>query len=43
MIAAAEKLLAEGTRNFALLIVVGEEKDSLGALVAAKVSRGSNI
>jgi len=41
MIAAAEKLLAEGTRNFALLFVVGEEKDSLGALVAAKVSRGS--
>src|SRR6266436_1440759 len=43
MIAAAEKLLAEGTRNFALLFVVGEEKDSLGALVAATVSRGSKF
>src|SRR5258708_7480910 len=43
MIAAAEKLLADSTRNFALLFVVGEEKDSLGALVAAKVSRGSKF
>ena len=41
MIAAAEKLLAEGTRNFALLFVVGEEKDSLGAHTAAKAGRGS--
>jgi len=43
MIAAAEKLLADGTRNFGLLFVVGEEKDSLGALCAAKVSRGSKF
>src|SRR5258708_34989238 len=43
MIAAAEKLLADGTRNFALLFVVGEEKDSLGALCAAKLSRGSKF
>jgi len=43
MVAAAENLLAAGTRNFALLFVVGEEKDSLGALVAAKNSRGSKF
>lgn len=41
MIGAAEMLLAAGTRNFALLFVVGEERDSAGALVAAKNSRGS--
>ena len=41
MIAAGEKLLAQGTRNFALLFVVGEEKDSLGAHTAAKQGRGS--
>jgi acetylornithine deacetylase len=43
MICATEHLLAEGTRNFALLFVVGEEKDSLGALCAAKDSRGSKF
>src|ERR1700758_4578071 len=43
MVAAAENLLAAGTRNFALLFVVGEEKDSLGALLAAKQSRGSKF
>ena len=43
MISAAENLLAAGTRNFALLFVVGEEKDSLGALVAAKNPRGSKF
>jgi acetylornithine deacetylase len=43
MICAAEQLLAGGTRNFALLFVVGEEKDSLGALCAAKSSRGSKF
>jgi len=41
MVAAAEKLLAEGVRNFALLFVVGEERNSAGALVAAKAARGS--
>jgi acetylornithine deacetylase len=41
MVAAAERLLAAGTRNFGLLFVVGEEKDSLGSLAAAKVNRGS--
>jgi acetylornithine deacetylase len=43
MIAAGEHLLLAGTRNFGLLFVVGEEKDSLGALCAAKVSRGSKF
>lgn len=41
MIGAAEALLAAGTRNFGLLFVVGEERDSAGALVAAKNPRGS--
>jgi acetylornithine deacetylase len=36
MIFAAEKLLAAGTRNFGLLFVVGEERNSAGALAAAK-------
>jgi len=43
MICAAENLLAAGTRNFGLLFVVGEEKDSLGALCAARISRGSKF
>ena len=41
MVAAGEKLLAEGVRNFGLLFVVGEERNSAGALVAAKSARGS--
>ncbi|MGH9737726.1 MAG: M20/M25/M40 family metallo-hydrolase [Candidatus Acidiferrales bacterium] len=41
MIAAAEKLLLEGTRNFALLFVVGEERNSAGAMAAARQPRGS--
>ena len=40
MICAAENLLSGGARNFALLFVVGEEKDSLGALCAARNPRG---
>jgi acetylornithine deacetylase len=40
MICAAEKLLSGGARNFGLLFVVGEEKDSLGALCAAKNPHG---
>lgn len=43
MICAAVQLLDGGTRNFALLFVVGEEKDSLGALCAAKHPRGSKF
>jgi acetylornithine deacetylase len=41
MVAAAEKLLGEGVKNFALLFVVGEERNSAGAAVAARVPRGS--
>ncbi len=41
MIVAAEKLLAAGTRNFGLLFVVGEERNSAGALAAAKNPCGS--
>ena len=41
MIGAAEKLLAEGVKNFALLFVVGEERNSAGAAVAASAPRGS--
>jgi acetylornithine deacetylase len=40
MILAAENLLAEGRRNFGLLFVVGEERNSAGALLAAKKSCG---
>src|SRR6266436_445670 len=41
MIASAEKLLETGTRNFALLFVVGEERNSAGAEVASRPPRGS--
>jgi acetylornithine deacetylase len=41
MIAAAEKLLNSGKKNFALLFVVGEEVNGAGALVAARNPRGS--
>ena len=41
MTGAAEKLLADGVRNFALLFVVGEERNSKGAEVAARTPRGS--
>jgi len=43
MIASAESLLAAGTRNFALLFVVGEERDSAGAKAAARSPRGSRF
>ena len=43
MFAAAEELLASGTRDFGLLFVVGEERNSAGALVAAKNPRGVEI
>jgi len=43
MIGAAESLLTEGTRNFALLFVVGEERDSAGAKAAAASPRGSRF
>ncbi len=43
MIRAAEELLDEGVRNFGLLFVVGEEKNSAGALAAARNPRGSRF
>jgi acetylornithine deacetylase len=43
MICAAERLCAAGVRNFGLMFVVGEEKDSLGALAAAQHSRGTKF
>lgn len=43
MIAAAEKLLDAGTTNFGLLFVVGEERNSAGAKVAAANRRGSRF
>ena len=41
MITAAEQLLETGTRNFGLLFVVGEERNSAGAHLAAQTPRGS--
>lgn len=41
MIGATEKLLASGTKGFALLFVVGEERNSAGAITASKSPRGS--
>ncbi|HEX4642387.1 MAG TPA: M20/M25/M40 family metallo-hydrolase [Candidatus Acidoferrales bacterium] len=41
MIAAAELLIARGTRNFGLLFVVGEERNSAGAEVASRQPRGA--
>src|SRR3954468_2033874 len=41
MIKAAENLLEQGVRDFALLFVVGEERNSAGAWYAAQHARGS--
>ncbi len=43
MTCAAELLLADGVRNFALLFVVGEEKNSAGAYYMGHHSRGSQF
>lgn len=43
MIGAAEQLLGSGQRDFGLLFVVGEERNSAGALHAAHRSRGSQF
>jgi acetylornithine deacetylase len=43
MIAAAERLLGAGTRNFGLLFVVGEERNSAGAKAAAATPRCSRF
>jgi acetylornithine deacetylase len=41
MLVAAESLLAEGARGLAVLFVVGEERNSAGALAASRCPRGS--
>jgi acetylornithine deacetylase len=41
MIAAAERLLENGVRNFGLLFVIGEERGSVGAKAAAMFGPGS--
>jgi acetylornithine deacetylase len=41
MVTAAERLLDQHVRGFALLFVVGEERNSAGAAVAARTPRGS--
>jgi acetylornithine deacetylase len=43
MLIAAENLVAEGTRNFGLLFVVGEERNSAGAYYAGQNPRGSKF
>lgn len=43
MIFAARALLDEGVRNFGMLFVVGEERNSAGAFAAAKQPRGSRF
>jgi len=43
MSAAAEELLGNGNRNFGLLFVVGEERNSAGALAAAETPRGAKF
>jgi acetylornithine deacetylase len=43
MIEAAEALLENNVRNFGLLFVVGEERNSAGALAASKEPRGSRF
>jgi len=43
MLCATTSLLEEGVRDFALLFVVGEEKDSAGAYFAARHPRGSRF
>jgi acetylornithine deacetylase len=43
MIFAAEQLLLAGTKNFGLLFVVGEERNSAGARAAATSPRGSRF
>jgi acetylornithine deacetylase len=43
MVSVAEKLVGEGIKNFGLLFVVGEERNSAGALAAAQAPRGSRF
>ena len=41
MVIAAHSLLENGVKNFALLFVVGEERNGAGAIAASKTPRGS--
>ena len=41
MVIAAQALLEKGAKNFALLFVVGEERNGAGAITASKTPRGS--
>ena len=41
MVAASEKLLGEGVKNFGMLFFVVGERNSAGALIAARAARGS--
>ncbi|MEP6536423.1 MAG: M20/M25/M40 family metallo-hydrolase [Bryobacteraceae bacterium] len=43
MITAVRELLTEGARDFGLLFVVGEERNSVGAYTASKTPRGSRF
>ena len=43
MLTAAEMLLSKGARNFGLLFVVGEERNSAGALAASHLSYGTRF
>jgi acetylornithine deacetylase len=43
MMKAAERLLASGVRNFGMLFVVGEERNSAGAYAAGQDPRGSKF
>jgi acetylornithine deacetylase len=43
MVGAGEELLKRGTRNFGLLFVIGEERNSAGAVAASKLPRGSRF
>jgi len=43
MIGASGNLLASGRRNFGLLFVVGEERNSSGAMAASRDNRGSRF
>ncbi len=43
MVTAVRELLSAGKRNFALLFVVGEERNSAGAIAAAQNPRGSKF
>jgi acetylornithine deacetylase len=43
MITAAQQMLTQGQRDFGMLFVVGEERNSAGALAASRASRGSKF